>query len=259
MSPKARWAMLLGIVAGAAVSNVLATDVGMPLYSSAIGKSGNIEVYYEQYKRDIEQDSSSGDSFTGEQEESRIIARVNYHASQSAALYAEVGATDSDGSEGQVPLFGAGLKIKCYDSPALNVNVFASATYVPEIEYKHDGYVDYTVPGYAWVDYPDRTQKESYFEINGGLAISKLIQLDEKTTCTPYGGFMVSKLDGDEDYERTYHVQPRTEEESGDLKDDGAFSMFAGLGLTLDNTWGIRFEGRFINQSSFSASLMYFF
>ena len=246
-------------VLGAAWSSVYATDVGMPLYSSAIEKSVNVEVYYEQYKRDIEQDSSSGNTYTGEQEESRVIARVNYHASSRASLYAEIGATDSDGSEGQALLLGAGLKIKVYDSEALNVNAFASATYIPEIEYKHDGYVDYTEPGYEWVDYPDRVQKETYFEINGGLAVSKFLQLDEKTTCTPYAGFMVSVLNGDEDYELKYHVQERTEERTGDLKDDGAFSMFAGLGLTLDDTWGIRFEGRFINQSSFSAGLMYFF
>jgi hypothetical protein len=120
-------------VIGTAFSSVHATDVGMPLYSSAIGKSGNVEVYYEQYKRDIEQDGSSGNKFTGEQEESRVIARLNYHASSRASLYAEIGSTDSDGSEGQALLLGAGLKIKVYDSEALNVNAFASATYVPEI------------------------------------------------------------------------------------------------------------------------------
>ncbi len=245
-------------VLGGAFSSVHATDVGMPLYSSAIGKSGNVEVYYEQYKRDIEQDYLSGTD-SGEQEESRVIARLNYHASTRASLYAEIGSTDSDGSEGNALLLGAGLKIKVYDSDALNVNAFASATYIPEIEYKHDGYVDYTEPGYEWVDYPDLVQKETYFEINGGLAVSKFIQLDEKTTCTPYGGFMVSVLNGDEDYELKYHIQERTEESTGDLKDDGAFSMFAGISLTLDSTWGIRFEGRFINQSSFSAGLMYFF
>ena len=245
-------------VIGTACSSVHATDVGMPLYSSAIGKKGNAEVYYEQYKRDVKQDGDLGPS-TGEQEESRIIARLNYHASPSASLYAEVGLTDSDQSEGNVPLFGAGLKIKVYDKEVLQVNAFASITYVPEIEYKSDGYVDYTQYGYEWVDTPDFIQKESYMEINGGLAISKFIQLDESTTLTPYGGFMLSKLDGDEDFEFKYHVQERTEKANGEIEDDGIFSLFAGLGLTLDDTWGIRFEGRFINQSSFSAGLMYFF
>jgi len=249
---------VLGLTLSATLPAVWATDVGMPLDSSAIGKNANVEFYYELYNRNIKQDFSGGTD-TGKQEENRFIARINYYASSRAALYAEIGATDSDQSEGAVPLFGAGLKIKVYDSSALNVNAFASATYINEIQYKHDGYVDYNEPGYVYVDHPDFSQKESYFEINGGLIISKLIQLDEKTTCTPYGGFMVSKLDGDEDYEFTYHVQKRTEKESGDLKDDGLLSLFAGLGLTLGNTWGMRFEGRFVNQTSFSVGLSYLF
>ena len=69
---------------------------------------------------------------------------------------------------------------------------------------------------------------------------------------------MVSKLDGDEDYELKYH-DGTTLSESGDIKDDGVFSIFAGLGLTMDKTFGVRLEGRFVNQTSFSAGLMYFF
>lgn len=244
-------AVVMGIIAGAVASSAWATDVGMPTYSTDIGKNANLEVYYEKYERDIEM-TGPDETTTGKQEENRFMARINYNASTRASLHAEVGATDSDQSDGAVPIFGVGLKIKAYDSEALDLTVFASGSYVTEIEYSEDGYVDY------YVDVPDYSQKESYFEINGGLAISRLVQLDEKTTCTPYGGFMVSKLDGDEDYELKYH-DGTTLSESGDIKDDGVFSIFAGLGLTMDKTFGVRLEGRFVNQTSFSAGLMYFF
>lgn len=248
---------VLGLAAGVTPS-ARATDVGMPIYSSAIGKQGNIELYYEQYNRKIKM-TSGEDEMTGDQEENRFMARLNYHASSRAALHIEVGATEAKDSEGAVPVFGAGLKIKIYDRPSLNVNGFFSGTYINSIEYSDKGYVDYYRPGYVWVDMPDFKQTESYMEINGGLMISKFIKLDEKTTCTPYGGFMVSKLSGDEKYEAFYHVNDQTESESGDIEDDGLFSLFGGVGLTLDDTWGIRFEGRFVNQTSFSVGLMYFF
>ncbi len=242
------------VVAGAAIIGSLtavhATDVGVPHYSNSIGKKINAEVYYELYKRDVKYD----DRFTIEHEESRIIARLNYHPSPSASLYVEAGLREPDLSDGYVPLFGAGMKIKVYDKEALRVNAFASITYATEDEYKIDGYVDSD-----YYDVYEEVYKASYVEINGGLAISKFIQLDESTTLTPYGGFMLSQLDGDDKSEYKYHSPEYTEKNKEKIEGDGMFSLFAGLGLTLDNAWGIRFEGRFINQSSFSAGLMYFF
>jgi hypothetical protein len=252
-----RSCLLLALLAAFSVSS-LATDVGMPLFSTTVGKSASLEVYYERFNRDIEQVYLSGTD-TGEQEEDRFLARVSFHPGTKASLYLEAGATESEDSEGAVPIFGAGLKVKVYDRPALQVSAFASGTYIDEIEYKQDGYVDYDVPGYTYVDYPDYEQKESYVEINGGLIISRDIAMDEATHCIPYGGFMVSMLDGDEDYKLTYHVDEPAREYSGDIQDDGLFALIAGLGVTLDNVWAIRFEGRFVNQESFSAGLSYMF
>lgn len=233
----------------------LASDIGAPLYLNTVGRSGSIEVYYEKYERDIEQQASDGSMFTGEQQEDRVIARLNYHASTKASLYVEAGMTDSDGSDGGAAIVGGGLKLSIHDSPAFGASLFASITYVPEIEYKHDGFIDYV----NQLEYPDSLQTESYYEFSGGIILSKTIQMDEKSIITPYVGAMLSRLDGDEDYEFTYPAAGRKTETTGSLEDEDPFSVFAGLNLMLDSKWGIRLEGRFVNQTSVSAGLSMFF
>jgi hypothetical protein len=235
-----------------------ATDVGMPLHSEATGGGGNLEFYFEQFRRDIRQDFVDGPD-TAKQKESRIIERINVHAGSRAAVYAEIGATRSDQAEHVVPLFGAGLAVRLHESPALGVNAFASGTYIHGIEYRQSGYVTYSEPGYVWAEYPDLDQRESYFEYNAGLTLSRLFRPNAKVICTPYAGLMLSGIDGTEEYHLTYHVNARTETRSGNLRGDGAISPFGGLGLTFSKDWCIRIEGRFVNQTSLSAGLVYFF
>lgn len=233
----------------------LGADVGAPLYLNTIGKSGNIEVYYEKFKRDIEQQGSDGNLYTSEQQEDRVIARLNYNASTRASLYIEAGATDSDGSDGAAALIGGGLKLSVHDSPAFGVSLFASITYVPEIKYKQDGFIDYA----NQLEYPSSLQTETYYEFSGGLILSKTFQLDDKSLITLYAGVMLSRLDGDEDYEFTYPASRRNIRTTGTLEDEDPFSAFGGLSLVLNSTVGIRVEGRFVNQTSVSAGLSLFF
>ncbi|MCP4366275.1 MAG: hypothetical protein GY800_13405 [Planctomycetes bacterium] len=228
-----------------------ATDVGLPLYSDSTGKKGSIEVYYEDYQHDAEQLYPSGVSSV-EQEEERIVVRMNYYPTARIALYGEIGATDSYTSKGNVPLLGAGLRVKVYNGPFCDLSAFASATYIPETEY-HADFQEDSSRQVKW------SQEESYSEINGGLTISTLVPLGGQATLMPYGGVMVSSLDGDEDYRLDYYLEGVTTENDGYVEGDGAVSLFAGLGLMLDDTWGVRFEGRFINQTSLSAGMIYSF
>jgi hypothetical protein len=244
------------------VSAAWATDVGMPLYKGDIaGKKGGIEVYGEHYNQDVV--ANRGPSGTEriqdvtrylEQEEDRFILRANYYASPRLALYAEAGSTDASGSKESVALFGAGFRFKVYSNDFFDASVFGSATYMPEAEYRH-----YNVP----TSYGEATafQEESLSEVNGGLTLSKMIHVSNTFRLLPYGGLMFSKLNGDDDfsYQFTQNQDHSTYLVDGSLKEDGDFSMFAGLGLMFNDTWGLRAEGRFINQTSWSASLTYFF
>lgn len=249
-----------------AVPAAWATDVGTPLYQGDIAeKKSSIEVYYEKYTQNVtfdskefsipNQDFDYEGTFSGEQEEDRIIVRMNYYAGPRFAFYAEVGATDSLDSKEKAPIFGAGLRSKLFSSSFFDVSPFVSMTYIPEIDY---------VLYYPQSSIGDQTifQQESYFGINGGLTFSKLLHLSNTCKWMPYGGLMVSKIFGDHDVdailqngqERSLLLVDRSIEE-----EDGEFSMFAGFNFMFNDTWGLRAEGRFINQTSLSAGLSYFF
>jgi hypothetical protein len=133
---------------------------------------------------------------------------------------------------------------------------------MPEAEYQRYNMTNY-MTNYMANSYGTLTylQEESYTEINGGLTLSKMINLSNTFRLLPYGGLMFSNLNGDEDfsYQFTQNQDHSTYLVDGSLEEDGGFSMFAGLGLMLNDTWGLRTEGRFINQTSWSASLTYFF
>lgn len=234
-------------------STAWASDVGLPLYADDNNASrANIEVYYSDISRDARQLYDIGGETGVEQEEERIIVRLNYALTSRAALYAEIGATNSYTSDGNEPLFGAGLRVKIYDGDFFVLTGVASGTYIPKIEY-HDEWQEDDGRHVKWF------QEESYSELSGGLIISQEIALSGDIIWTPYGGFMGSKIYGDEDYTLFYYQEEKVKEADGYLEEDSPFFLFAGLRLALNNTWGIRLEGRFINRTSFSGGLTYSF
>ena len=127
-----------------------------------------------------------------------------------------------------------------------------SGYYIPDIEYKHSGLdID--------LDYYEYTQKESYYEIGGGMAISKVIELDEQNKLIPYGGVIVSILKGDEDYKVVYPDLGVTLTDTGDLENDGVLSLFVGMAYQFHTNWAARLEGRFLEESSISAGILFSF
>ncbi|MBU1735319.1 MAG: hypothetical protein KKC28_14425 [Verrucomicrobia bacterium] len=232
---------LLGVLVGA-LPSAWATDVGMPIYRGDIQKNVSLEAYYEKFKRDVEQDGVDG----LEQKENRFIARATYFAGDRASLYGEIGATHSDEAEGTAPIMGFGLKLALYNAEMIQIGAFASAQYIHEIKYETD------------LEVGEFNQTENYFEINGGIVVSRFMKLGETMGFVPYAGVMASRLDGNQDYE-TVNADGSSESESGYIKDDGLFSIFAGAGLIINDRVGARLEGRFINQTSFTAGLTYLF
>ncbi|HEY8240449.1 MAG TPA: hypothetical protein VIH35_03340 [Kiritimatiellia bacterium] len=247
---------ILAVLVGALPAR--AHDAGPPIMKTALGKRFNVEVYFEKYQRDIEQEFASGTD-TAEQEEDRLLARLTFAPADFASLYLEGGATDSKDSEGEAPLFGGGVRLRAYSTPAVQVDVFGSVTYVDGIEYHVDGFVEPETAGSFTVDHPDLDQTESYYEYEGGILLSHVFQAGPKWTVTPYGGFLFSVLDGDEEYDLTPHVPIPPFTIEGDLKENGNFILAAGLLGTLNKTFGLRLEGRFVDEQSVSAGVSYFF
>jgi len=75
----------------------------------------------------------------------------------------------------------------------------------------------------------------------------------------PYVGAMISIFNGEEEYSACYGCGsggPALKiTGSGELQDDGIFAVFVGADLKFESNFGFHMEGRFINQSSLSASL----
>ncbi len=260
-------AVAIAAVAGY-VSTAWATDVGMPLYEGDIAeKTSSIEVYYEGYKQDINlkrkiyrvengQEVAYDRTYPYEKEEDRLVVRLNHYANSRLAGYVEVGATDSDGSTAKAIMFGAGLRGKIYKSPLFDLSALASFTYVPSI----DSFEEYHNTGLGAQE--DIFVEESYVELNGSLAVSKFIQLSTCVSLMPYGGVTMSTFDGDMDGTfviRDYQGNRSPLQIDGSLDEDEAVSGFAGLGLIFNDAWALRAEGRFAQETSWSAGLTYFF
>lgn len=248
---KTRFPSILIPALALAAAAARAADVGLP---PPAGRPHSVEVYYEHFSRNISQDFVSGTG-VGDQEEGRYLARYARRVSPRLMLQATAGMADSDTAENHAPLLGLGARLHALRSSVLDLDVFAAGAYVHGIRYESAGSVERDADGHVLAEIPAVEQTESYFEFMGGLAVSRSVKLGEKLSCTPYGGIMVSKIDGHEEYDLTFPGDGRTETVEGDLRESGLASLFAGLALTFNEAWSLRLEGRLLNQASFSAGV----
>ncbi|MCI5131440.1 MAG: hypothetical protein D3904_07910 [Candidatus Electrothrix sp. EH2] len=248
------------------IQAVQAGDVGMPLYEGDIeGKKGSLELYSEHHQQDHISNEISysvptpeydyNGSYLEDVEDDRYVARMSYYVSPKLAFYAELGTADFVDSREKSFLFGAGIRTKVYAGRFFDVSLSGSMTYVPEVT--NQGVFPNTPQGdmYAFWEY-------SYSEINGSLTVSKIISSGSDWKLMPYGGITITELLGDVDSEVVYQTgQQRKFFGITDLslEEDEAVSGFAGLGLVFSDTWGIKAEGRFGGQESYSGGLTYFF
>jgi hypothetical protein len=247
-----------------AVANVHAMDIGAMRPSD---KQYSAEVFYESLKRDIVQDFAyTSDTFDGEQEEKRIIARFKFFPERTWCLSLDAGITEADGSEGYVPMFGLGGHIVVYDDNSFFASVFGKATYVTEIEYKSD-YIDAGQDYYlTWVDYYWGERTETYWEYGIGAQFGRDWTTKAGSRITGYAGILASFINSDGEEKDWYYGAARGhvtgnlyedadyDEESGvDFKEDSPVALFAGLEASLPNSdFGLRAEGRFVGQTSFT-------
>lgn len=231
----------------------LAADVGVPAGERAGGAPNDVEFHYEHFSRNISQDYISGPA-TGDQEENRYVARYERRVLGPLRINVSAGMTQSDVAENVAPLVGVGARFSVFSSDTTAVGLFASGAYVDGIEYHSKGFVA-TGEGGERIEQPDVEQTESYLEVAGGAGLSRRFVLSRALTCAPYGGLMVSKIQGDEDYRLTWRGEGRTETVGGEIRESGLPSLFAGLAFTWRETWRLRVEGRYLNQASFSTGL----
>ena len=261
---------LIVLLVLASAINTVAMDIGLPGPLPGGGKL-SLELFYEDFERDIRQEAaefwapgSPHGGLVGEdmiQEETRYFARLTYAWRRELALQALVGFTHSETADNDSPVLGLGLQYLVWSCHGFDTTLFAAGQLVNEIRYKNDFYYGPNPPNAGNWEWPEGTQKEDYYELSAGATVSRDIQLHPRLTMRPYAGLQLSKLDGDEKYDHTWAVvEPLGREvQEGYIKDDGVLALFGGAGLFWDNRFGLRLEGRFVNQTSFSAGLFYFF
>jgi len=257
---------LKSILCTAAVGLLFVTSVGHAMDVGILAptdKQMRVEVYYEEYERDIQQGYSfDSGSFTFPQEENRLVARVTFNPQRSWGLSLEVGGTDSDGSEDSAPMFGLGAHMVLFEQGGFYTSAFGRMTWTTGIEYKEH----YLVTDGA--NYYDETwqRDEEYLEYGLGVQLGYVWQPCSSARITGYAGAMASFLDDTKSEERlsgSYFIEdmdaPVTFDEkdsSVDMEEDHVAQVFAGVEvalLPLDG--GIRVEGRFYDRTSVSASV----
>lgn len=267
--------VLIGLVAVAGVllfaGGAWAIDVGAPGLVPQKAGTFNVEVFYESYERDISQDvprqlqwgvppALVNDNF--QQEENRYVARVSYAATDQLMFRVDLGMSDPEAATDNVPIFGAGVSYLALKDSLVDVTLFASGHYVSGIKYDNEAEVTQWQDGavtQTW-ESPKGTQDESYLELAGGVLVSKNLQVVEAFMLQPYAGVQLSMLRGDEEYDQTFQTLPFGRQQfEGDIEEDGIFAVVAGLRACFNERMGLRFEGRFINQTSYSIGAFYAF
>jgi hypothetical protein len=221
------------------------------------------ELYYEEYERDIQQGYGFGSgSYSGLQEENRLVARVTINPQRFWGLSLEVGGTDSDGAEDNAPMFGLGVHLVLCEQGGFYTSAFGRMTWTTGIEYKEHHVIT------DGVSYLDETwqRDEEYLEYAFGVQVGYEWQSCSSARVTGYAGAMASFLDDTKSEERfsgSYFIEgmaaPVTFDEkdsSVDMEEDHVAQVFAGVEvalLPLDG--GVRVEGRFYDRTSLSASL----
>jgi hypothetical protein len=247
--------LLPGFLIGILPLTGRALDAGYPFFKNDVDEPLTLEVVFERLDRNIVQEVAfSGSRFAGDQEEDRLAGRLYYYATPRVTLHLQLGSTDAEQSSSNAPLAGGGLSVRIWERGALRLSGFASGTYVHEIEYRRPGVLT------PLAEIAAVRRLESYAEYGGGARLSADVFTRPGIRLAAYGGvtFSVMEAEGEEHFTFTTTGQSQSDH-SVDFDEDGAGSLFAGLVLQRNANFGARLEGRFVDQSSYTAGIFFSF
>ncbi len=218
----------LALLAGLVATPVHAVDLGDPIYQKDLKGAFRAEVVLEDFNRDVKLDSRHwyGSDSHG-MDLGLYMARVTFPVNNDAAFYLDAGLVNDDDADSTPLTLGLGGRIKIYDQRPIKLSVVGNAHWVPSY--------DLDLPG---------KPSNSFYELGAGLLVSGEFATDRRFTLVPYGGLALSVLKGHIDgdgYNTSYHEK----------------SIAVGtLGVSgiINKTFTVRLEGRFIGDSSLSAS-----
>jgi hypothetical protein len=233
--------------------NLPAMDIGAPIYQKDVKGDFRLELIVEGFDREVEtelafdNDASLLDgSYTDEMDQNVFMARFYLPLSSQGTLFIDAGVIDDDSADDTPFTVGVGAQVKVYQERALRINLVAEGHWVPSYDFSehrtspHD--IRYTLEG-----------DKDYYELGAGLLVSGSAAIGRQAKLIPYGGLMISMLEGSGDIEA--HDIGYVFDGSLDLEEDRPVVAVAGVTLILQRSITLRLEGRFIGDGSISAGI----
>jgi len=232
-----------------------ALDGGLPLLGSDVDARITVDVYTEDMSRDIRQEIAFTDlEFDGEQDEKRLVARVTGYPTTRLSVYLMAGITDSLESEELAPLAGGGLRLLLHRIGDVRFSLFAGGYLVDDIAYE--------VPGRLTpiAEIAASRRVENYYEAGGGLSVDWTWSWTPRLQLMPYAGLSWSTLQGEGEETFVFASSGQSgKDDEVDLHDDSPLTLTTGVALLANRNYGLRLEGRFLDQNSYSAGLFFSF
>jgi hypothetical protein len=210
--------------------------------------TGAVEVYHERFRTDIEQEFrlSGGQTFIGEQREDRWLGRSTFQLSEGWRAHALAGGSDSEGSDGSAPMFGAGAEWSVWAEAGAALSLLASTEYVHEITYRKPG----GRIGDRVIASEERV--ESHWEALLGVRASARFDLLRDVALTPYAGVYLNPIQAGAEETFRFPSGSGGNDRNVDFEQDGLVGASTGATLTLPRGWFVRGEASFIDRSSYS-------
>lgn len=239
-----------------------AIDYGDPVYRDDMTGTFRLEALYEKYDRDIRLkfgsewiDLPGGDfafmeSAVDTFEADNYALRLGIYPGSKLFLHFDAGVADADLADSSPRFYGAGAKMIAYENrfTGLRVSLLASGHYFPSFD----------VLVAVLDEFFDRFENKGeadFYELNGGVIFSGIQDLDGDSRVVPYGGLLLSVLQGSFEATHTAVDSGMTFDIDGDIEEEQIFTAIAGLSFILNRHISARIEGRFISQTSISVAL----
>lgn len=239
-----------------------ALDAGAPTFGAGLGDL-RVEVVFESLNRDLkvefdpllfsaprlgdtelDPEDGSADSVV---RANMFLLRLGLPVGTRGAFHVDGGLADLVDAENTSLTMGGGIDLLLVQRNLLEVTVFGSGVYVFNSEFERKVFdVDLgelNIQGDA-----------DFYELGGGLRVAHPFILDEETQIAPYWGLLLSELRGEFDFTGDLSERPSETKGTADIKEEGVFSVILGWAWRMGGTHGLRFEGRLLDQQSFSGA-----
>ena len=230
----------------------MATDIGAPPLSQSAENPFSFSLVYDKSSRDIQ----GGGDIASEVDDQRVMGRLTYQPVGNASFFAQAGTVEYQRSKSQTSdsgtIIGIGANYIVYEKDAFRGSVFGNVNFATGMK---ETKTRWNTPSLNRAFFTMTSDDIEYNEYVVGLEFGKKITLEQEFVVTPYGGVMISIIDGEIGTVTLSSINTHDEVISGaDLEEDGSFIAFGGLEFDLSQTMSFRVEGHILDQAGLSVA-----